>query len=242
MNGAALGAGVGLMAAGDIMLACEGAVFGMPEIDVGLAGGGAILHEMFGRSRGRRMMFTGQRVTAVELYRLGVIEACLPAGRLLPKVLAIAAEIAGKSLIGIRYAKISCNLVELMPDKVAYRFEQNFTYELAKTEDAAEAWRAKLESAHPFLRGSSEARCGPPGGEGNCRMVHENGLEPNGDGSVESCSERSGFCPGKVPWHPAPTAGIARPARPVCWLPEPGGPNGRRPSPLGGGRPRRTVL
>ena len=41
VNGAALGAGLGLMGACDIMLAAENAVFGMPEIDVGLAGGAA---------------------------------------------------------------------------------------------------------------------------------------------------------------------------------------------------------
>ena len=153
VNGAALGAGFGLMAACDVMLASEEAVFGMPEIDAGLAGGAAMLRELFGKSKTRMMMFTGQRVPAAELYRLGVIEACLPPDRLMPEAMRIAAEIAGKSPLGIKYAKTSCNLVELMPPKDAYRFEQNFTYELSRTEDALEARRAALEKRKPQFKG-----------------------------------------------------------------------------------------
>lgn len=153
VNGAALGAGFGLMAACDVMLAAEEAVFGMPEIDVGLAGGAAMLRELFGKSRTRRMMFTGERLPAAELYRLGVIEACLPAERLLPEAMRIAREIAGKSPLGIARAKTSCNLVELMGQKDAYRLEQNFTYELSRTEDAAEARRATLEKRKPVFKG-----------------------------------------------------------------------------------------
>jgi enoyl-CoA hydratase len=153
VNGPALGAGFGLMAACDIMLASETAVFGMPEIDVGLAGGAAMLRELFGKSKTRMMMFTGQRLPAAELYRLGVIEACLPPERLLPEAMRIAADIAGKAPLGIKYAKTSCNLVELMPPRDAYRFEQNFTYELSKTEDALEARKATLEKRKPVFRG-----------------------------------------------------------------------------------------
>lgn len=153
VNGAALGAGFGLMAACDIMLAAEGAMFGMPEIDVGLAGGAAMLTELLGKSRARRMMLTGMRVPAEELFRTGVIEAALPLDQLMPEAMAIAAEIAAKAPVGIRYAKNSLNLVQLMPQKDAYRFEQNFTYELAKTEDSQEARRAFAERRKPVFKG-----------------------------------------------------------------------------------------
>jgi enoyl-CoA hydratase len=153
VNGAALGAGFGLMAACDIMLASENAVFGMPEIDVGLAGGAAMLNQLFGRSRTRRMMFTGDRLPAAELYRLGIIEACLPPEELMPEAMRMAARIAEKSPLGIKYAKTSCNLVELMPPRDAYRFEQNYTYELSRTEDAREARMAQLEKRKPVFKG-----------------------------------------------------------------------------------------
>ena len=153
VNGAALGAGFGLMAACDIMFAAEGAMFGMPEIDVGLAGGAAMMTELLGKSRARRMILTGMRMSAEELYRLGVIEAALPLDRLMPEAMAVAAEIASKAPLGIKYAKNSLNMVELMPAKDAYRFEQNFTYELAKTEDSQEARRAFAEKRRPVFKG-----------------------------------------------------------------------------------------
>jgi enoyl-CoA hydratase len=153
INGAALGAGMGIAAACDIMLASENAVFGMPEIDVGLAGGASMLNIFFPRSRVRRMMFTGLRSPAAELYRLGIIEACTKPEDLMPETMKLAEEIASKSPLGIRYAKTSCNMVELMPPRDAYRFEQNFTVELSKTEDAKEAKRAFLEKRKPNFKG-----------------------------------------------------------------------------------------
>ena len=153
VNGAALGAGFGLMAACDIMMASENAVFGMPEIDVGLAGGAAMLNSLLGKSFTRRLMFTGDRLPASGLYRLGVIDSVWPSEQLLPEALKMAERIASKSPLGIRYAKTSCNLVELMPPKEGYRFEQNFTYELSKTEDAQEARRAQLEKRKPVFKG-----------------------------------------------------------------------------------------
>lgn len=153
VNGAALGAGFGLMAACDIMMASENAVFGMPEIDVGLAGGAAMLTELLGKSFTRRLMFTGDRLPASELYRLGVIDSVWPSDQLLPEAMKMAERIASKSPLGIKYAKNSCNLVELMPAKEGYRFEQNFTYELSKTEDAREARQAQLEKRKPMFKG-----------------------------------------------------------------------------------------
>lgn len=153
VNGAALGAGVGLMAACDIFFASETAVFGMPEIDVGLAGGAAMMRTLFGRSAMRRMMYTGLRLPAAELYRRGVIEQVTEPDGLLPAAMAVAEEIAGKSPLGIRYAKQSCNMVELMPQRDAYRFEQNFTMALSETEDALEARTAVLERRKPVFKG-----------------------------------------------------------------------------------------
>ena len=80
VNGPALGAGLGLAAACDIILCSENAQLGMPEIDVGLAGGAAMLQTLFGRSRARRMFYTGWRVPAEELYRTGVVGMLRAAG------------------------------------------------------------------------------------------------------------------------------------------------------------------
>ncbi len=153
VNGVALGAGLGVMAACDIFLAAEEAMFGMPEINVGLAGGAAMLRTLFGRSTMRRMMYTGLRLSAAELYRRGIIEAVTTQAELLPTAMALAEEIASKAPLGIKYAKLSANMVDLMPQRDAYRFEQNYTMALAATEDAKEARTAFLEKRKPVFRG-----------------------------------------------------------------------------------------
>lgn len=153
VNGVALGAGMGLVAACDILYASEEATFGMPEINVGLAGGASMLRTLFGRSTMRRMFYTGQRLTAQELLRRNVLEEVLPADQLLPVTMALAREIASKAPLAIMYAKRACNMVEVMPQRDAYRFEQEFTMALSKTEDAREARMAFLEKRAPVFKG-----------------------------------------------------------------------------------------
>lgn len=153
INGAALGAGFGLAAACDILYASETATVGMPEINVGLAGGASMLKTVFGRSTLRRMFFTGQRLSAHDLLRRNVVEEVLPPDDLLPHAMTLAREIASKAPLALIYAKRAANMVDLMPQRDAYRFEQEFTMALAKTEDAKEARMAFLEKRAPVFKG-----------------------------------------------------------------------------------------
>ena len=153
VNGPALGAGFGLMAACDIFLASEDATFAMPEINVGLAGGVSMLRTMFGRSFTRRMFFTGMKVPAAELYRRGVLDEVVPGDQLMPLAMEIAQEIASKAPLAVAYAKQAANMMDLMPQRDGYRFEQNITMALAKTEDAQEARKAFLEKRTPVYKG-----------------------------------------------------------------------------------------
>jgi enoyl-CoA hydratase len=153
INGPAMGAGFGLVMASDIWVASEDAFVSMPEINVGLAGGVTFLQEVFGRSRARRMFYTGMKVTGQELYRLGLVEACLPADELMPYAMEIAAEIASKSPIALRLAKEAARMTQVMPSRDAYRYEQGNTVALSKTEDAKEAQRAFLEKRAPVYTG-----------------------------------------------------------------------------------------
>lgn len=153
VNGTALGAGMGLAAACDILYASSNATFGMPEINVGLAGGASMLKTLLGRSTMRRMFFTGQRLTAQEMLQRNVVEEVLAPEALLPKAMEMAREIASKAPLAVIYAKRAANMVDLMPQRDAYRFEQEFTMALAKTDDAKEARMAFLEKRAPVFKG-----------------------------------------------------------------------------------------
>jgi len=153
INGAALGAGFGLVMGSDIWVASEDAYVSMPEINVGLAGGVTFLQKFFSQSRARRMFYTGMQVSAQELYRLGLVEACLPAAELMPYAMGIAREIASKSPIAVRLAKEAARMTLTMPPRDAYRYEQGNTVALSKTEDTKEAQRAFFEKRKPVFTG-----------------------------------------------------------------------------------------
>ena len=153
LNGAALGGGLALAASCDILLASEAGCLGLPEINVGLLGGGRHTQRLFSHSRLRRMMLTGLRVFGPELYRLGVVEASTTPQALMPAALDLAREIAGKSPIAIKLAKHALNQIEGMTLRDGYRFEQTMTGELRKTADSAEAMRAFVEKRDPLFTG-----------------------------------------------------------------------------------------
>jgi enoyl-CoA hydratase/carnithine racemase len=145
VNGPALGAGMGLAVCSDIILASDNAVFGLPEIDIGLMGGVRHTMRLFPHSLTRRMVLSGYRVPAEELYRRGIIEACVPREQLMDEALKMARTIASKSPMALKLAKRAINTVETMGLKDGYRFEQNLTVEMTQHEDSKEAMAAFLE-------------------------------------------------------------------------------------------------
>lgn len=153
INGAALGAGLAVAASCDILVCADNTVMGLPEIDVGLLGGGRHAMRLFGHSKTRRIMFTGQRLSGAELYRLGVVEACVSPEKLLETALEIARTIASKSPIAIAMAKQALNTIEEMSLRDGYRFEQNMTAALGGYEDSREAMRAFSEKREPVFKG-----------------------------------------------------------------------------------------
>jgi enoyl-CoA hydratase len=145
VNGPALGAGMGLAICSDIILASDNAVFGLPEIDIGLMGGVRHTMRLFPHSLTRRMVLSGYRVPAEELYRRGIIEACVPREQLMDEAMKMARIIASKSPMALKLAKRAINTVETMGLKDGYRFEQNLTVEMTQHEDSKEAMAAFLE-------------------------------------------------------------------------------------------------
>jgi len=157
VNGAALGAGCVLAACCDMIFAADTAVFAMPEIDVGQGGGASIMQRILPPSKVRRMMLTGERVPAAELYRLGAVEACLPQAELLPAAIDIAATIAAKSPSAVQRIRSSFAPVEALDAREGFLLEQGYTTELSRSPDAAEARRAFFEKRKPVFGSRSGA-------------------------------------------------------------------------------------
>jgi len=153
LNGAALGSGLAMAASSDILIASERASLGLPEVDVGLLGGCRHAMRLFSHSRLRRMMLTGLRVPGAELHRLGIVEACTTPEELLPTALEMAGVIASKSPVSTRMGKHTLNVIEDMSLRDGYRYEQDMTAQIARTDDAREAQRAFAEKRAPVFAG-----------------------------------------------------------------------------------------
>jgi enoyl-CoA hydratase len=98
-------------------------------------------------------MYTGDRISAQEMYRRGLVEKIVPADKLMEEAMAMAATVAQKSPIAIKLAKRAMNTVEDMTLKDGYRFEQQLTADLSHTEDAKEAAAAFVQKRKPVFKG-----------------------------------------------------------------------------------------
>ena len=144
-HGFVLGGGIGLVGSCDVILASDDATFGLPEIDRGALGAASHLLRMFPIQKVRKMLYTGEPITAAEAYRLGALEAVVARAELRATARALAAKIAAKSPKALRLAKESLNGIELLDIKRSYRFEQGFTLELYTSPDSQEARDAFVE-------------------------------------------------------------------------------------------------
>ena len=144
-HGFVLGGGIGLVGSCDVILASDDATFGLPEIDRGALGAASHLLRMFPIQKVRKMLYTGEPITAAEAYRLGALEAVVPRAELRAAARALAAKIAAKSPRALKLAKESLNGIELLDVKKSYRFEQGFTLELYTSPDSQEARAAFVE-------------------------------------------------------------------------------------------------
>lgn len=144
-HGFVLGGGIGIVGSCDVIFASEDATFGLPEIDRGALGAASHLLRMFPIQKVRRMLYTGEPITAAEAYRLGALEAVVARKDLMTAARALAQKIAAKSPRAVRLAKESLNGIEPLDVKKSYRFEQGFTLELYTSPDSQEARDAFVE-------------------------------------------------------------------------------------------------
>jgi len=153
VNGPALGAGCVLASVCDMRIAAENATFGLPEINVGRCGGGAHLGRLVPQGALRRMFFTGRPIDAAEAFRIGLVDEVVPAEELHAAAGRLAAVIADKAPLGLRFGKQALNEIEFMPVEDGYAREQQYSTRLMATEDAREATRAVVEKRAPVFKG-----------------------------------------------------------------------------------------
>jgi enoyl-CoA hydratase/carnithine racemase len=108
VDGYALGGGCELALSCDLIVASERAVFGLPEVGLGLIPGGGgtqLLPRRIGLNAAADLIFTGRQVEASEAFRLGLADRLVPADAARTAALELAADIATKSPVGLRAAK-----------------------------------------------------------------------------------------------------------------------------------------
>ena len=107
VNGYAFGGGFEIAIASDFVIASEQARFGVPEIQLGLLPGFAIvrLAELVGRQMAKYLSMLGEPISAEEAKNLGLVLKVVPHDSLLEQAFQLAEKIASKPQMAIRYAK-----------------------------------------------------------------------------------------------------------------------------------------
>ena len=130
VNDFCLGTGVGLAGSADVVVAAEGAIFGLPEVDNGALGAATHLERLVPEKQARWMLYSGQPVSAERLHDWGTVLRVVPIEELMVAARDVAGVIASKDPAVIRAAKKSLNGIDPVDVSRSYRFEQGLNYEL----------------------------------------------------------------------------------------------------------------
>lgn len=155
VRGYALAGGCGLAAGCDVVVAADDAVFGLPEIRVGLLPlvVMAPILRAVGRKRAMLMILSGEPVTAREAYEMGLVSRVVPPGDLESSVSALAATLAGYSPTALGLAKEAASMVPDMEYGAALRYLREMITLVALSDDAREGIAAFFEKRPPRWTG-----------------------------------------------------------------------------------------
>ena len=156
INGYALGGGCELALACTFRLMADTARLGLPETSLGIIpgfGGTQRLARAVGRQQALELILTGRQVGADEAVRLGIALRSVPAAQLLDEAQALAAQLASRAPLALRYAReaIAEGLDRPLAEGLAV--EARFFGLAAATEDMAEGVRAFLEKRQASFTG-----------------------------------------------------------------------------------------
>jgi enoyl-CoA hydratase len=158
VNGFALGGGTELAMACDIILCSSNAVFGQPEVKLGVIpglGGTQRLTRLVGPMRAREIIFTGRNIPAAEAVEIGLALRVLPEGEsVLEAAEALAAKIARVGPVAVRLAKRAINENADVAMPVALAAERSLFAMCMSTDDQTEGMDAFLNKRKPAFQGS----------------------------------------------------------------------------------------
>ena len=138
INGFALGGGCEIAMSCDIRICSDNAVFGQPEVGLGITpgfGGTQRLARLVGAGMAKQMIYTARNIKADEAYRIGLVNAIYTQEELLPAAEKMAAGIAKNAPIAVRNCKKAINEgLDLAMDK-AVELEEKLFGDCFETED-----------------------------------------------------------------------------------------------------------
>lgn len=156
VNGFALGGGCELSMACDIRIASEKAVFGQPEVGLGITpgfGGTQRLSRTVGIGIAKEMIFTARNIKADRAYEIGLANAVVPAEELDEAAMKMARTIASNGSIAISYSKAA--IVDGIQADIhtGMDIEKSAFGLCFATADQKEGMKAFLEKRKPEFKG-----------------------------------------------------------------------------------------
>ncbi|MCI2062316.1 MAG: enoyl-CoA hydratase-related protein [Eubacteriaceae bacterium] len=148
VNGYALGGGCELSMACDIRIASENALFGQPEVNLGIIpgfGGTQRLTRLVGKGMAKYIIMQAKNIKGPEAKQLGLAEDCVAPEDLMPTAEKVARTIMSKAPIAVAQAKVAINVGADLDMKTASQFEIECMSTCFSSEDKAEGMTAFLE-------------------------------------------------------------------------------------------------
>jgi enoyl-CoA hydratase len=156
VRGAAFGGGCELAMACDMIVAGESALFGQPEIRLGVmpgAGGTQRLTRAIGSARAMELVLTGRSMTAREAERSGLVTSVVPDEAVLASALDLAVRVASMPPVAVLAAKAAIRQAAELPLSVGLALERRQFFQLFATEDQTEGMAAFIEKRPPTWKG-----------------------------------------------------------------------------------------
>jgi len=152
INGYALGGGLEMAMTCDIRIAAEHAQLGQPEINIGFmpgAGGTQRLSRFVPRAIAAEILLTGNRITAQEAYRIGLVNKVVPLDKLMDTAKEMANTICSRGPLGVRASKEAMVRGYDMVLEEGLKLESQLATHIRTTDDFMEGARAFVEKRPP---------------------------------------------------------------------------------------------